>query len=238
MTYDEYAATVNGSSAPYLSNTPMETATWLNDHQYIENDAENGPGNYGLRLVDVKTGNITKLWDGAFEQYTVSPSGKWVLLMAFTMNSPNPYQEDPASFVPGWKLINLQALEKTDAPEFLADPPNAFLQAPDGELIPLIMKPYGLGGVSISGSPDSQYWIVAYDDEIKVLSADLTPLKSVPAPAAYLRNILWRPDSSGLFLVYQTEIYSMDISDGDVQLVGTGLIDDNYDLMYKWVNPQ
>lgn len=216
----------------------MEVGTWLNDHQYIEHDAENGPGNYGLRLVDVKTGNITKLWDGAFEQYTVSPSGKWVLLFAMTFSSPYPYQEDPASFIPGWKLINLQTLEKTDAPEFLADPPNAFLRAEDGELIPLIMKPYGMGVDRVSGSPDSQYWIVANDDEIKIVSADLTLLKAVPAPATILGAILWRPDSSGLFLVYETEIYSMSVPDGTLQLVETNLIDDNYNLTYRWVNPQ
>lgn len=238
MTYDEYAATINGSSAPYLSTSPMGAGTWLNDHQFIEHDAENGPGNYGLRIVDVKTGNITKLWDGAFQEYTVSPSGKWVLLMAFTLNSPNPYQEDPVDFTPGWKLINLQTLEKTDAPEFLPDPPDAFLRAPDGELMPLLLQPYGMGAGHVSGSPDSQYWVVANGDEIQILSADLTLVRSVPAPISGLRDMQWWPDSSGLFLIYDTDIYALNVSEGSVRPVESSLIDDNYNTMYKWVTPQ
>ncbi len=238
MTFDVYAAAVNGSSAPYLSTSPMGVDSWLNDHQYIEHDAANGPGNYGLRIVDVRAGTTTKLWDGAFQQYTVSPSGKWMLLFAMTSLSPYPYQEDPADFRPGWKLINLQTLEKADAPEFLADPPNAFLRAQDGELIPLIMKPYNMGVDHVSRSPDSQYWIVINDDEVKILSADLSVLNSLAAPSSSLGDMLWSPDSSGLFLIYEAEIYFLNVSDGSMNLIETDLIDDNYNAMYKWVNPQ
>jgi WD40 repeat protein len=238
MTYDVYAATLNGASAPYLSTSPMGAGTWLNDHQYIEHDAENGPGNYGLRLVDVKTGNITKLWDGAFVQYAVSPSGKWVLLFAMTYLSPYPYQEDPADFQSGWKLINLQTLEKTDAPEFLADPPNVFLRAEDGEIIPLILKPYPMGVDHVAGSPDSQYWVVANDEEIKLFSTALSLLLTVPNPSSSIRDIMWSPDSSGLFLIYETEIYSMNISDGTIRLVDSNLITDNYNPTYKWIDSQ
>jgi len=152
-----------------------------------------------------------------------------------TFLSPYPHQEDPSGFRPGWKLINLETLGKMDA-EFLSEPADAFLRAEDGEVIPLIMKPYSVGFDKISGSPDSHYWIVA-NDEIKVFAADLTLLTSVPAPSAGLKDMIWRPDSSGLFLIYETKIYSMNVSDGSFNLVETNLIN-NYNSTYKWIDNQ
>jgi hypothetical protein len=187
--------------------------------------------------VDVNTGQITKIWDGTFTHYGISKSGKWMVFYALRFLSPFPHRDDPPGFKVGWKLINLQTLEKKDAPEFLADPPNTFLRADDGELIPLILKPYGMGDDKVSGSPDSQDWVVANDTEIKILAADLTLLESVPAPSANLRNMMWRPDSSGLFLIYETEIYSLSIPDGNLRLVEANLIT-NYNSTYKWIDSQ
>jgi len=55
---------------------------------------------------------------------------------------------------------------------------------------------------------------------------------------SFARDIVWRPDSSGAFLITGSEIYSMDIPDGDIQLVETDLITDSYLSTYKWINGQ
>ena len=70
-----------GSSIPYLSTNSLYSGVekWLNAHTYFENDSQNGPGDYGLRLSDIDTGKITKIWDGSFFSYdlTKMENGWW-----------------------------------------------------------------------------------------------------------------------------------------------------------------
>jgi len=77
MTFDIYVASLDGSSVPHISTSVLYDGIedWLNDHQYFENDGDNGPGEYGLRLVDIETGGITKIWDGSFYSYSVAKDG-------------------------------------------------------------------------------------------------------------------------------------------------------------------
>jgi hypothetical protein len=49
--------------------------------------------------------------------------------------------------------------------------------------------------------------------------------------------VTWRPDSSGLFLISGTQIFSMNIPSGDIRVVETDLMD-GQGLYYKWVNGQ
>jgi len=195
----------------------------LNSHVYLVFDNGNGIGYFNLRLVDIDTGKITKFWDGSFLDYQADPSGNWLVVTALPE---------------GLQLINLKTLQQFQHPDSLPNPPNTFLRVEDGKIVAL-PKPAKPDDEMISVSPDLRYWAVAIDKDIKIYSSDIILIKdvSVPSQDAKFTNIQWNPDSSSLFLVYGTNIYSLNISSGDVSLVETNLIN-NYDSTYKWVNDQ
>ncbi len=127
---------------------------------------------------------------------------------------------------------------KAQAPDSLLNPPDSFLRLDDGEIFPLDLRPFNMDK-NISTSPDAKYSVITIDQDIKVYSSNIDLIKdvSVPVQDTKLTDVQWNPDSSGLFLIYGTNIYSLNISNGDVNLVETNLID-NYGSAYKWINGQ
>ena len=114
MKYDIYAAALDGSS---IHQFPAGLAgDWLNLHEYFEYDGANGPGSFGLRLVDIDTGKIKKIWDGSFDSYAIDKSNMWIAVLANSSDI-SPYtgsggiSYDP-DFIPAIYLINLMTLEK------------------------------------------------------------------------------------------------------------------------------
>ena len=221
MEYDIYAAAMNGSSIQQLPFGLVDN--WLNSHKFFEYDSQNGSGNFGLRLVDLDTGKITKIWDGSFLGYKVNPNGNWLVI---------------ATLEKGLQIINLKTYVKAQAPDSLLNPPDSFLRLDDGEIFPLDLRPFNMDK-NISTSPDAKYSVITIDQDIKVYSSNIDLIKdvSVPVQDTKLTDVQWNPDSSGLFLIYGTNIYSLNISNGDVNLVETNLID-NYGSAYKWINGQ
>ena len=255
MTFDIYAATVNGSSAPHISTNILYAGIdhWLNSHEYFENDGDNGPGEYGLRLVDIDTGAITKIWDGSFGSYAVDKTGVWVMLLA---NSPDtsPYNGGVFNFDPSFYLINLKTHTKSK------------VEIPDNTFVSSSIQPFGvagqdfilrdqaanspvffsvngtwtptnLGDVQISVSPNSEYWLAAGED-LNIYSTDNTLVNTSvsPLPGQYIK-LSWSPDSSSVFLISETEIYSLNISDGLSELIETNLMS-GQGLYYTWVGGQ
>lgn len=209
---------------------------WLNSHQFLEYENQNVFGDYDLRLVDLNTGKISEIWDGSFHDYAVSPNGDWLILFAFTSAIP-PAEEKP-NFIPGLQLINLKSLKIIQNPSPLLDPPDTFLRTEDGEIValPAIAKQ---NGEIIFASPDTKYWAVANNQDIRIYSSDITLIRNVPIPSqdTKLTDVQWSPNSSGLFLIYGANIYSVNVPSGDINLIETNLLD-NYGLTYKWVGGQ
>jgi len=283
MTFDIYTATVDGSLAPYISTNILYDGieNWLNAHQYFENDGENGPGEYGLRLVDIDTGGITRIWDGSFRSYAVDKNGMWVSILAASPDAPPKYDNGyyvydyDSDFVPGIYLINLATLEKSrvEVPgdhdfygvasfglggrEFVISDgafrnANAMFLSTNGALTQT-----DLGDVKIYVSPNSGYWLaittitsinnqnflVIDGQYVKIFSADNALIRNIPLFSPeniFISNLTWRPDSSGLFFISGTEIFSMNIPSGEIKVVEPNL-SDNYGeaaLRYKWVNVQ
>jgi hypothetical protein len=84
-------------------------------------------------------------------------------------------------------------------------------------------------------APDLQHWLVI-GNKIRIYSADDQLVREVSLPAALSisgpSQIIWRPDSSGLFLVSDTSIYALDLLSGGVQLVETNL---DQPATFTWV---
>lgn len=279
MTYDIYVATLGSSVVPHISNNVLGSGIedWLNDHQYFENDGQNGPGPYGLRMVDINTGKITKIWDGSFSSYAVDKNGTWAAIIANSSDKspydPSGYFNYDPNFVPAIYLINLTTLEKKrieypdtthaygpiasfglNGHEFVIGGglPNAnvlFLSAA-GEL-----TQSDLGDATISVSPNSDYWLAVMtvmsrsdqkffaitDQNIKIFSKDDALIKEIPFFSLQkntVNAVIWRPDSSGLLMISNSNIFSMDNPDGDIESVATDLLRTQTSLTYKWINDQ
>ena len=241
MSFDIYAAALDGSPVRSLSTSSLYDGieTWLTPHVYFENDNQNGPGDYGLRLVDIDTGEITKIWDGAFEGYRLSRSGEWLVLLAFSFYSPYPYQDDPSGFSAGLQLINLKTHERVQNPKSVNDAEDMFLRTETGETIPLDLGSSMWGNKKISLSPDSKYWAVADNQELEIYFSDLVLIKEITIPMQNLKpyDVAWNLDSSSLFFVYGADIYSANVPNGDIKIIEKDLFD-SYGSTYKWINVQ
>jgi len=234
---DIYSIALDGSPIVKL---PYGLADdWYSSHEFFEYDSQNGPGSFGLRLIDAYTGKVTKIWDGAFEGYKLDKNGEWLVLLAFSFFSPYSHQDDPSGFYAGLQLINMKTLKRIQSPKSLANTPDNFLRTETGEIIPLDLFSPTWGSQKISHSPDSKYWVVVDNQGIDIFSPDLVLIKKITIPIQNLDpyNFAWYLDSSGVFFIYGTNIYSVSVPNGDVKIIEKNLIN-NRDGTYKWLDGQ
>jgi WD40-like Beta Propeller Repeat len=244
MVYDIFATSLDGKTVKQLTNaTPsnITSADWLNDHTYFVSNGANGPGSYNLQLVDINTGRTSTLWPGSYNSYAFAPDGDWVALFA---NTPTwPYTG--SDFQTGVFLVNTTTLKQTRVNSSgtwgCCQPPDiqslghiqeySFLTwedssqaiqylSSDGKLTPANVQ-----AVNFSVSPDRLKWI-AFGANIKIFSDDGSLLRTVDLPAALdpknISNIIWRPDSSGLFFTYNdplaanvpSQLFALELSQG------------------------
>jgi hypothetical protein len=253
VTDNIYAVTPDGKSLRSLSIGHF--GGWFDNYSYFEYDSQNGPGNYGLRLIDINTSKVTKLWSGSFLSYEADLSGRWVLIATLLPDAdPFSHPEPDYDFVPGLYLIDLKTMKKShiDYPpdEIVLDYEFTSIKS-DGAIFFLDsyyfsgflssaaqVTPYDLGDGKVSFSPRLQYWTAVSNEEIKIFSADNALLKSIPFTSnteTQEFEINWRPDDSGFFLNIEKEIYTVNISSGSVDLVETRL-NNTYGQKFMWIN--
>ena len=233
--YSIYAVALDDSSIRNLGSGLI--GNWLNAHEILE--YRSGIEKYQLSLVDLDTGNITEIWEGYFGGYQVDPTGNWVVLDAISSTIP-PKEEKPGFIYGSIQLINLNTLETIQNPSLLAEPLDAFLRAKDGTVFSL---PHRIG---ILPSPDQKYWVVVIGRDIKIYTQDLNSFMEVSSPFQDTNiydvpwspdDMQWSPDSSNLFLIYSTNVYHINISNGEINLVETNL-PSTYWLDSGWINGQ
>src|SRR5258706_8760345 len=195
MSFDVYVATVDGSSVVQVSTTSGSSGirAWLNSQEYIENDAANGPGQYVLRLVNIRTGGITKLWDGSFDSYSVDKSGRWIAVIAHSIDA---FPAPDANFVPAIYLININTLKKSRV-EFpdsshsyhfvntFGSRGRDFVLLDSTSQTPIFLSSDGvltstdLGDIMLSVSPNFKYWLAVTNQDLKIFSVGNTPIKTI-----------------------------------------------------------
>jgi hypothetical protein len=111
-----------------------------------------------------------------------------------------------------------------------------------------------LGDAAIFVSPNSEYWLamttvmsltnqnglVITDQYAGIYSKENTLIKHIPLYSlekTIMDHVTWRPDSSGVFLISGSRIYSMNIPDGDIRSIDTNLLI-GQGLTYTWINGQ
>lgn len=216
---------------------PYQTGEWqwYNDHTYIMNDSENGAGDLNLQSVNVATGVAHKIWGGAFHFFAFDPEQGLAIFSAITREWPEP---DNSNFVAGFRLVDIKTGKETSVnPDgidlsffglgnrrfFSSYENEAHFIAADGSLIsanPNIQF--------VSAAPDKQHWI-GIGKTLKIFNADDSlasdiDLPFTPPSTPYDLRMLWKPDSSGLFIIFGTEIYRVDIQNKEIDLVEGNLL--------------
>ncbi len=254
MNFDIYAAALNGSSVRYISTAALYRGVehWLNNDMYFEYDAQNGPGAYGLRLVNITTGEKIKIWDGMFRSFEFDHTGKWIALMAWGPDQ-SPYLQPDSNFISGPYLIDVNTLKKTkiDIPNhsafdykitsfsfgkqaFVFIPYNpsssSYFMSENDELT----SQY-LGSPTISVSPDYKYWAAVTNQDIKIFSTGNILVNDIAFhfQSTQIPDLTWRPDGSGLFLICESNVYSVNVLDSKIQPV-----ENNLAGKFMWINKQ
>jgi len=256
MNFDIYAASLDGNTVKYLSNASLYSGVkeWLNTHEYFEYYSQNGPGTFGLRSVDIETGRIRKIWGGAFMDFSVDKDGEKVVLYAISPDNWFHNEVDP-NFIAGEYLIDLITSEKKllfssidghfylDMQFFGLGERVFSLTDGKSKKLSFLLDDYStllsteLDDVQVSVSPDRQYWIAISEKEARIFSKDDELLKKIPLPTILSTKsrygIVWRPNSTGLFLVSSSRIDALDIEQGQVYLVETNLAK-SWDNRFIW----
>jgi hypothetical protein len=232
MTYDVYATSRDGKvTRKLLSDYRMGPGvTWLNGNEFLTYQSENGPGNHGLVRVNVETGRVDKIWDASFSTFLPDPQGDLLVVIAQSRDE--------------MTLVNLATLQQTVVT--LPGPVQAYGALPDliamdsGADRHFIFRQNtgsdwfylstsgastdsGINADQVSIAPDQQHWIVMKND-IQLFSNAGTRTKIFALPpgmqAGDFQRIIWRPDSSGLFLVStSSQLFALDFSIGECELV-------------------
>jgi hypothetical protein len=237
MTYNFYATSLDGQVVRRLlvDNRLAGGLIWVNTHEFLTYQSENGRGNFGLVRVDVENGNVDKIWDGSFASLAVDPTGNW---LAF-----NVVPEMQAAET-GLFLVNLATLEKTKFkdPDPIPDYGirQGILSMSNGSERAFLIRNYtdrGMYFLSTSGvltstgisadlfsvAPNHADWI-AIKDNIQLFPAGSSQARTFSLPvgtkSSDFQRIIWRPDSSGIFLVSSTgQLYVLDFLSGISTLV-------------------
>ncbi len=261
MEFDIYVVDVDGLSAKHLSTATSNYRMWANQHTYIEHDNENVVGDFGLRMVDVRTGQIRKIWDGPVMMYSLNRErAKFVFATHLFSHSPNVNIEPDPNFVPGLYLLDLKTYMLTNIkiPDDIDFSGNYFI-TPFNLMNNVFVftgydydqKPYLLsdsaglteldsGKISeIIVSPDSNYWVAITDKTVDVYSADNALLNSISLPFQdpQYAFITWRQDdSSGLFAIEGANVYYLNVVSGEVMLLESNFIKPLFSAGYSWIN--
>ena len=235
--YSTYAIPLDGLGIMALSSSTGGTLSWYNNHAYVTNNSENVVGNSHLRLVDVETGQITSIWDGSFIK-SVFDAEKGLLVL-FALPGPN------LNTSGGTYLINIRTGQKRSLDNAFLDTSlfglgerrfltryenEAYFILEDGNFVKTDPE---LGNVSVA--PNQQHWI-SIGKTLRIFDASDNLLFELPSPYSEedFPHILWRPDSSGLFIGKDKTIYALDINSGKIDLVETNVIP-YPDLAFRWV---
>ncbi len=238
VVYDEDAIAFGSFTHKSL---PYQTGgwEWYSNHAYIMHDSSNGPGDFNLQSVDIEKGNVQKIWGGSFENLVIDPEQKLLIFFASSREWP---PSDETNFVPGTYLIDLKTGKEMLAYAGRATPSffglgnrrflinadtdtgsEAYFIKSDGTLIPADPT---INYASVA--PDKQHW-VGIGKTLKIFNADNSlafdiPLPFTPSGSPYDFHMLWKPNSSGLFIMVGTEIYSVDIQSKEIHLVEGNLL--------------
>lgn len=74
---------------------------WLTPNLYLANEADNGPGTYGMKIMDARSGTFTTIFEDAYGTYALDPASNTILLQSI------PFFDSDSE--PGLHLLQVEA---------------------------------------------------------------------------------------------------------------------------------
>lgn len=212
MSFNIYASALDGSAVVSLSHSTTGIVSWLDDHTFLEYNGANGPGEFDLRSVDVRSGAILHLWKASFASYALDLADGLLAVSGIP---------DPANWTGSLYLIHLTNAAQTKIQDgvwriksfgvngrsFLVEEQPAgggngkrYFLAADGILTSADVQ-FGVSSVA----PNGKVWVSVDHNKLMIYSPDNALIHTVDLPvdaSDTSDQLTWRADGSGLFVTF------------------------------------
>ena len=230
---------VNANS---LYNQRWGEVDWLTDNIYLldhPNDTDKPPI-YDLMIVDVETGQFKELWPYSLQNYAINRDNKTIVLLH--KNHPTLKATVPEGIYivyPSGKYLKI------------GDPGIQLAVAEGQKPYPIFTRDYNGQIYSIDNdgsihmlpwlndkipwiSPDESFLLFREERKLALYSSSYEPIKSWQIEDDGY-SLTWSPDSLGVFIFTNRNVYSLAISDGQPQVVEDCPLERCEPVRYVWL---
>lgn len=187
---------------------------WITQNSYLIFNRETGPA-YHFRYINTKNQEVKEIWNGATESYYIDSENKKLFLSSYNIASDQ--QPDTALFEISFEGIKRNLLDQIYYPLETPSFSNSFFATKDEELylievdgeVTLLSR--GISSTNpylVNVSPDKK-WITIISNKGTELYSD--KLKLIKSWEIISSRTIWRPDSKGVFLYSNPNIYSVPV---------------------------
>ena len=240
MSWDLYVVRADGTGAKKIDRTTLNSGGWLSSTEILVSDRQNVIGNYDLRIDNPETGERRTIWDGAFHGFFLDQNTGISALCAeeldssgaitygiyiFPPDKPRQHISVDQSCVIFYRGSSLHQLVVQSLG------PYSFSFVTSDEKL----TPEKINGIVMSISPDHNWMLVQSDQTLVLYDEKDAPVRELASSSS--RNEIWRSDSAGFFYWTGSDLYYMQIPDGEPVWVDKN-VDLEYDYSdsnYRWV---
>jgi len=216
---------------------PQGLIGWLDESRFIVFDGSNlynalDLPAYNIRLVDMNSGEITTMFKGSFVAAALDRAHETLAFYAYDPE-PGPGYDGQGIYLVSTSNFTIHHVEGVTQPTW-DDDAGLFVTSEPCEDDPASRTGFNYKGVlkcvhhelSLS-SPDGKwdvvlqggFWLKSEDKKEVLVSGDLPT------------QIIWRPDSAGVFFIVDQNLYYTSLPEIDVKLVDSV----GYSIVFRWV---
>jgi len=203
-----HAAAVDSSATNTLPDGDLSGIQgWLAPSTYLQSDG----GTHNLRSIDIETGAVEILWEGPFHAYAMDPVNNLLAVIG---------SEHALSLV---DLSDGSQRKIEDAAwdvEFIGVGDKRFMATLENKTFFVTAKgswtEANFGTNRAEASPDLRY-VVVLGEALQIYTWGDSLIRDIELgrPASAIDQIIWRPDSPGLFFTFGSDLYALDLLDGE-----------------------
>ncbi len=198
---------------------------WIDERSYLMWSGGEGAPPSTFRTIDTETQQMKVIWEPESESFAVN-SELHALIVTSPLESVNanrPQVEAGTYFVPlagkPTKIFD-EMYEPVDEPGF----PNSFFIQRDGQLCTVDIDGFtqqlvkaNAGSTPVPHLSPNKKWLIVEDSQGLHLYSD--NLELIQAWEISASELIWRPDSEGLFLLAETGMHYLPIPEGEPVLI-------------------
>ncbi len=211
-----HAAAVDGSATNTLPDGDLSGIQgWLGPSTYLQSDG----GTHNLRSVDIETGAVEILWESPFHAYAIDPVNDLLAVIGSEHALSLIYISDGSRCKIQDAVWDIKFIGVGDK-RFMATFENkTFFVMTEGS-----WTEAGFGTNRAEASPDLRYVVVLGETlQVYTWGDNLVRDIELVQPASAIDQIIWRPDSPGLFFTFGSDMYAVDLLDGEIYQVDEGV---------------